>query len=129
MHQWLYPNGYWREKKIDTDKWKIKFTATKRRKQAAPNNTGAGKGTDFHWLILADQHGLKINNNEYETVMTGMKFKMGHKRPHWREFSYRYPEQQSYRQTLITKLETVLEQLKEEEAMSVQPLRMSLEGL
>lgn len=129
VHKWLYPNGNWWERKLDADKWEINFTCTKQRKRAAPTNSGAGKGTDFHWLVLADQHGLKVNDNEYETAMTGMKFKMGHKRPHWRDFSYRYPEQLSYRQSLITKLEQVLEELKEEEAMSVQPLRTSLEGL
>ena len=130
VHNWQYPDGVWKEKKVDPNKWQFSFACTKRRKVSAPINSGAGEGTDYHWLILADQHGVKLDNDQYKTLMVGTKYKMGHKRPYWRGFSYTYPEQKSYRQSLIEKLEAVVEQLKLEEALDEQaPARSSLKGL
>lgn len=129
IHNWQYPDGKWKEKKVAPDKWAFSFACTKRRKISAPRNSGAGEGTKYHWLILADQQAEKLDNDQYKTLMVGTKFKMGHKRPHWRGFSYTYPEQKSYRQSLIEKLEAVVEQLKYEEAMEQAPVRSSLKGL
>lgn len=129
VHNWQYPDGVWKEKKVDPKKWRFSFACTKRRKVSAPLNSGAGEGTDYHWLILADQHGVKLDNDQYKTLMVGTKYKMGHKRPYWRGFSYNYPEQKSYRQSLIEKLEAVVKQLKAEEAMAQAPMRSSLKGL
>ena len=44
--------------------------------------------------------------------MNGVKFKVGHKRPHWRQFSYDYPEQLSYKEKVIQILENILVKLK-----------------
>ena len=44
--------------------------------------------------------------------MKGLKFKLGHKRPYWKTFSYNYPEQQTYKEKIITILEEILIDLK-----------------
>jgi hypothetical protein len=41
--------------------------------------------------------------------MKGVKFKLGHKRPYWRKFSYDYDEQLSYRERVRQVLEEILE--------------------
>lgn len=115
-HNWTYPNGQWHETKIGPDAWKFDFQAIKRRNHAAAENTGAAKGTIYHWYIIADQKATKIDANAYQTFMEGMKFKIGHKRPHWRTFSYNYDDQVSYRERVIQALEQTLERLKQEQA-------------
>ena len=129
VHNWQYPDGQWKEQKVDPNRWEFSFACTKRRNVTAPTNSGASEGTRYHWLILADQQAEKIDNDQYKTLMVGTKFKMGHKRPYWRGFSYTYPEQKSYRQSLIEKLEAITDQLRAEEAMEHQPARSSLKGL
>ncbi|HZN54271.1 MAG TPA: hypothetical protein VFB67_03035 [Candidatus Polarisedimenticolaceae bacterium] len=37
-------------------------------------------GTEYHWHILAHQNVRKLNANDYTTSMTGLKFKIAHKR-------------------------------------------------
>ena len=37
-------------------------------------------GTEYNWYILANQHVKKLNANDYSTEMTGLKFKLAHKR-------------------------------------------------
>jgi hypothetical protein len=37
-------------------------------------------GTEYHWYILAHQNVHKLNANDYTTSMTGVKFKIAHKR-------------------------------------------------
>ena len=37
-------------------------------------------GTEYHWFIIAHQNVRKLTANEYSTSMTGMKFKVAHKR-------------------------------------------------
>lgn len=51
--------------------------------------------TGYHWYILADQHARKIDKDSYDTLMTGLKFKVGHRRPYWKRWSYDYPGQSS----------------------------------
>ncbi len=58
----------------------------------------------------------KLNKDEYETTMHGLKYKIGHKRPYWKGFSYIYKEQKSYRQKLIEILRDTLFKLEQEEA-------------
>jgi hypothetical protein len=58
---------------------------------------------------------IKINKDEYQTVMEGSKFKMGHRRPYWKNWSYAYPGQLTYRQKLIQILKETLEKLEQEE--------------
>lgn len=112
-HQWNYNDGKWVETKISPDEWNIRFNSVKTRMNLAPTNTGASIGTKFHWYIIADQIATKLNANSYSTVMNGVKFKVGHKRPHWRTFSYNYPEQISYKERIISLLENYIEKLKD----------------
>ena len=111
-HHWIYNNGKWFEIKEAPDKWSFKFDSVKTRINPAPSNTGASIKTKFHWYIIADQIATKINNNSYMTSMKGIKFKVGHKRPYWRNFSYQYPEQLSYKERIIKILEEILWKLK-----------------
>ena len=111
-HKWKYDNGIWQEKKLSPDKWKISFSCLKERFHQAPENSGCEIGSSYHWLIISDQIATKTSANHYNTKMTGFKFKIGHKRPKWKNFSYKYPEQLSYKEKVIEILETVLEQIK-----------------
>lgn len=112
MHNWNYTNGKWSETKIAPDKWFINFESLKTRMHTAPVNSGASTGSKFHWYIIADQIATKLDSNSYMTHMKGTKFKVGHKRPHWKTFSYNYSEQKSYKEKVINILEDVLYRLK-----------------
>jgi len=111
-HNWNYTNGTWYEIKKAPDRWDFKFECLKTRINPAPNNTGASINTQFHWYIIADQIATKIDNNSYMTSMKGVKFKIGHKRPYWKTFSYNYPDQLSYKERIIKILEEILTELK-----------------
>jgi hypothetical protein len=111
-HHWNYKNGKWEETKVAPDQWTMKFNCIKSRVNSAPNNTGVSIGTQFHWYIIADQIATKLDANSYMTDMEGMKFKIGHKRPHWKAFSYNYPEQLSYKKRIIKILQNIIEDLK-----------------
>ncbi len=111
-HNWDYNNGKWHETKEAPDKWSFKFKSIKTRVNPAPINTGANINTKFHWYIIADQIATKIDNNSYMTSMNGVKFKIGHKRPYWKAFSYRYPDQVPYKERIIKILEEILFELK-----------------
>ncbi len=113
-HNWLYNNGKWIETKKAPDRWTINFDCVKTRTHSAPINSGANVGTKYHWYIIADQIATKIDSNSYMTSMKGVKFKIGHKRPNWKTFSYNYPEQASYKERVIEILEHILKKLKEE---------------
>ena len=52
----------------------------KRRAGRAPEGSGVPVGTEYHWYILAHQNVRKLNANDYTTTMTGLKFKLAHKR-------------------------------------------------
>ena len=116
-HDWVYQDGTWSERKISPEEWLFRFSCTKGRSKAAPVGSGAALGTEYHWYIIADQRVQKLDADHYRTLMEGMKFKVGHKRPHWRSFSYEYPEQMSYRQKVISVLEDTLTRLKQEELL------------
>ncbi|UCC19240.1 MAG: hypothetical protein JSV62_14230 [Promethearchaeota archaeon] len=111
-HRWNYLNGKWYETKKEPDKWNFKFNSIKTRITPAPINSGASINTKYHWYIIADQIATKIDNNSYMTVMEGVKFKIGHKRPYWKTFSYNYPDQPSYKERIIQILEKILADLK-----------------
>jgi len=113
-HHWNYDKGTWVETKKAPDQWSIRFDSVKTRAQPAPINTGASINTKFHWYIIADQIATKLDANSYMTSMKGIKFKLGHKRPHWRTFNYNYPEQVSYKKRVIEILENILKELKNE---------------
>jgi len=79
-HKWNYDKGVWRETKITPDRWEISYHVTKRRAGHAPEGSGAAVGTAYHWFILSHQYVEKLNANDYSTGMTGLKFKLAHKR-------------------------------------------------
>ena len=114
QHKWHYDHGKWIEIKQAPDKWAISFESIKTRFHNAPSNSGAKVGTKYHWYIIADQIATKLDANSYLTQMQGVKFKIGHKRPNWKQFSYKYPEQLTYKERVIEILESVLKKLKEE---------------
>ena len=113
-HKWYYNNGKWFETKIAPDQWTFNFQSTKTRFQSAPINSGAKLNTKYHWYMIADQIASKLDANSYLTNMKGIKFKIGHKRPNWKKFSYQYPEQESYKERVIKILESTLDRLKNE---------------
>jgi hypothetical protein len=69
--------------------------------------------TEFHWYILADQRVRKVDKDSYSTLMRGLKFKVGHRRPHWRLMSYEYPDSVSYREQVAGILRRALNELGE----------------
>ncbi len=112
-HTWLYPNGLWRETKVAPDRWEFTFRSIKERERSAPAGSGVPVGTEYHWYILADQRVRKIDADSYTTFMSGVKYKLAHKRPHWRKWSSEYPEQPSETEKLIDVLEETLARLRE----------------
>lgn len=79
-HKWYYDKGEWEEKKIAPDKWEFSYAVTKKRAWYAPEGSGVPVGTEYHWYILADQNVRKLDANNYTTIMTGLKYKLAHKR-------------------------------------------------
>jgi hypothetical protein len=79
-HKWYYDKGEWHDTKLSPDLWSISYAVTKRRAGHAPKDSGASVGTDYHWVILSHQLVEKLNADDYSTVMTGIKFKLAHKR-------------------------------------------------
>jgi hypothetical protein len=79
-HKWYYDKGEWKEKKITPDLWQISYAVTKRRAGRAPEGSGVPVGTGYHWYILAHQNVTKLNANDYTTSLTGLKYKVAHKR-------------------------------------------------
>ena len=114
QHRWYYNNSKWFETKIAPDQWTFNFQSIKTRFQSAPMNSGANLNTKYHWYMIADQIASKLDANSYLTNMKGIKFKVGHKRPNWKKFSYQYPEQESYKERVIKILETTLAKLRNE---------------
>lgn len=79
-HKWYYDQGEWKETKITPDLWQISYAVTKRRAGRAPEGSGVPVGTAYHWYVLAHQHVAKQTANDYTTSLTGIKFKIAHKR-------------------------------------------------
>src|SRR5438067_5402031 len=79
-HKWYYDKGEWKEKKITPDEWEVNYAVKKRRAGKAPEGSGVPVGTEYHWYILAHQNVRKLNANDYTTTLTGLKYKLAHKR-------------------------------------------------
>lgn len=79
-HKWYYDKGEWKETKVTPDLWTISYAVTKRRAGRAPEGSGVPVGTEYHWYIVAHQNVRKLNANDYTTSLTGLKFKLAHKR-------------------------------------------------
>jgi hypothetical protein len=113
-HLWEYPNGLWLERKVAPDRWVFTFSSVKKRARRAPEGSGAPTGTLYHWFLLAHQRVRKLDQDTYDTFMEGVKYKVAHKRPHWRGWSTDYPDHEPERQILIRILEEQLAELKSE---------------
>jgi hypothetical protein len=79
-HKWYYDAGEWNEQKVTPDRWQFEYAVTKRRAGKAPEGSGVPVGTEYHWYIVAHQNVRKLDANNYSTAMTGVKFKVAHKR-------------------------------------------------
>jgi hypothetical protein len=110
-HKWDYDPGEWKESKVTPDLWEFSFAVTKRRAYKAPEGSGVPVGSGYHWLILAHQNVFKLNANEYSTAMSGLKFKVAHKRANKGAWSAAAKAQ---RKRMITFLEEHLKQLRSE---------------
>jgi hypothetical protein len=110
-HKWHYDKGEWRDSKITPDLWSISYAVTKRRAGHAPKGSGASVGTDYHWFILAHQNVEKLNADDYSTVMTGLKFKLAHKRAGNKKWN---TSAKTQRKHLISFLEEMIAQLKQD---------------
>jgi len=108
-HVWEYTDGLWDERKAAPDRWDFTFSSVKRRARSAPDGSGAPAGTQYHWYILAHQKVRKLDADAYETFMEGRKYKVAHKRPHWRGWSTEYPDHEPERDLLVRILEAELE--------------------
>jgi hypothetical protein len=114
-HKWNYDPGVWTEKKVTPDEWEIHYAVTKRRVGKAPEGSGVPVGTGYHWYILAHQNVTKLNANEYTTSLTGMKFKLAHRRADKGTWS---ASVQAQRRHLIKILDQVSADLKREAAVN-----------
>jgi len=110
-HKWNYDPGVWTEKKVTPDQWEIQYAVTKRRAGKAPEGSGVPVGTGYHWYILAHQNVTKLNANDYTTSLTGMKFKLAHRRADKGTWSASVHAQQ---RALIRILESVIRDVKAE---------------
>ncbi len=112
QHTWHYTDAVWRERKVAPDDWEFTLTSVKKRDRPAPTGSGAAVFTEYHWYLLAHQWVRKIDADSYTTFMSGLKYKVAHKRPHWRAWSSEYPGNASEDARLATILESALERVR-----------------
>ena len=110
-HKWYYDKGEWKEKKITPDKWEFTYAVNKRRAGHAPEGSGVPVGTEYHWYILAHQNVRKLDANNYTTSMTGLKYKLAHKRAEKEKWN---ATDNTQRKRLIQVLQELIDQLKRE---------------
>jgi hypothetical protein len=107
-HKWYYDKGEWKETKVTPDLWTISYAVTKRRAGRAPEGSGVPVGTEYHWYILAHQHVRKLNANDYTTSLTGLKFKLAHKRADTEKWN---ASDKAQRRRLIKFLKDIIQKL------------------
>jgi hypothetical protein len=112
-HKWNYDQGVWREKKITPDLWQISYAVTKRRAGRAPEGSGVPIGTEYHWYVLAHQNTTKQTADDYTTSLTGLKFKIAHKRAGSEKWS---ATPKTQRKRMITFLRSVIADLEKQNA-------------
>jgi hypothetical protein len=120
-HKWNYDSGVWKETKITPDLWEISYAVTKRRAGHAPEGSGVPVGTEYHWYILAHQNVRKLNANDYTTSMTGLKYKLAHKRADKDKWS---ASAKAQRKRLVKLLQELIVQLEQEPV----PLEIEYDG-
>ena len=110
-HKWYYDKGEWKEKKITPDKWEFTYAVNKRRAGQAPEGSGVPVGTEYHWYLLTHQNVKKLDANNYTTSMTGLKYKLAHKRSEKEKWN---ASDNAQRKRLVQILEDLTGQLKRE---------------
>jgi hypothetical protein len=110
-HKWYYDKGEWKEKKITPDKWEFTYAVNKKRAGQAPEGSGVPVGTEYNWYILAHQNVRKLDANSYTTSMTGLKYKLAHKRAEKEKWN---ATDNTQRKRLIQILQELIDQLKKE---------------
>ena len=110
-HKWYYDKGEWKEKKITPDKWEFTYAVNKKRAGQAPEGSGVPVGTEYHWYILAHQNVRKLDANSYTTSMTGLKYKLAHRRAEKEAWN---ATDNIQRKRLIQILQELIDQLKKE---------------
>jgi hypothetical protein len=124
-HKWYYDKGEWKETKVTPDLWTISYAVTKRRAGRAPEGSGVPVGTEYHWYILAHQHVRKLNANDYTTTLTGLKFKLAHKRADTEKWNVSDKAQRNrlikFLKGIITQLEKAPENLNQAPATKAVP--------
>jgi hypothetical protein len=111
-HKWYYDQGEWKEKKVTPDLWEISYAVTKRRAGKAPEGSGVPVGTEYHWYILAHQNVRKLDANSYTTSMTGLKFKLAHRRADKDKWNI---SEKAQRKRLIKLLKDIIDNLESQE--------------
>jgi hypothetical protein len=122
-HKWNYDPGIWQEKKITPDEWEVNFNVTKRRKGHAPEGSGVPVGTQYHWYIVGHQNVTKLNANDYSTSLTGLKFKLAHKRADKQTWSASPKAQRKHVIKILQGIVADLESQVREEEKKVIPIR------
>jgi hypothetical protein len=120
-HKWNYDAGVWKETKITPDLWECTYAVTKRRAGKAPEGSGVPVGTEYHWYIMAHQNVRKLNANDYTTSLTGLKYKLAHKRADKNKWSATAKTQ---RKRLVKMLHELIAQLEAEPV----PIEFEYEG-
>jgi hypothetical protein len=110
-HKWYYDKGEWKETKVTPDLWRIEYAVTKRRAGHAPEGSGVPVGTEYHWCILAHQNVRKLDANDYSTALSGLKFKVAHKRAATGKWNV---TQDAQRKRTIRFLREIIQQLERE---------------
>src|SRR5213083_1953470 len=110
-HKWYYDQGECKETKITPDLWQIRYAVTKRRAGRAPEGSGVPVGTEYHWYVLAHQNTAKQSANDYTTSLTGLKFKIAHKRAGAEKWG---ATQKTQRKRMIMFLESVIADLEKQ---------------
>ena len=110
-HKWYYDKGEWNEKKVTPDRWEFSYAVPKRRAGHAPPGSGVPIGTEYHWYILGHQNVRKLDENTYTTAMTGLKYKLAHKRAGKDTWS---ASEQAQRRQLIKILQEMIDDLSAE---------------
>src|SRR5437588_8063680 len=110
-HKWYYDPGQWKETKITPDLWQVSYAVTKRRAGRAPEGSGVPVGTEYHWYVLAHQNATKQGANDYTTSLTGLKFKIAHKRAGSEKWS---ATPKTQRKRMIMFLQTVIADLEKQ---------------
>jgi hypothetical protein len=110
-HKWYYDKGEWKEKKITPDKWEFTYAVNKKRAGQAPEGSGVPVGTEYQWYILAHQNVRKLDANSYTTSMTGLKYKLAHRRAEKEKWN---ATDNIQRKRLIQILQELIDQLKKE---------------